>query len=46
MALAMAAGEGARTLIQTNLSWLNDPRYTQAMRRRLQLASRRSLSSR
>ena len=41
MALALAAAESARTLIQTNLAWLNDQAYTRAIRRRLQTASQR-----
>lgn len=40
MALALASGESARTLIHTNLAWLNDKRYSQSMRRRLQATSR------
>ena len=40
MALALAAGESARTLIETNLAWLNDPRYAKTIRNRLQQASR------
>lgn len=38
MALALAAGESARTLIETNLAWLNDPGYTRQVRRQLQAA--------
>ena len=38
MALALAAAESARTLIQTNLTWLNDPGYARAVRRRLHAA--------
>ena len=38
MAVAMAAGESARTLIHTNLAWLGDPAYTKRVRRRLQAA--------
>ena len=41
MALALASAESARTLIETNLAWLNDPRYSTQMRRRLQSASRK-----
>ena len=40
MALALASGESARTLIETNLAWLNDPRYTRTIRNRLQHAAR------
>jgi hypothetical protein len=40
MALALAAGESARTLIVTNLNWLNDPAYARRIRHRLQMASR------
>ncbi len=40
MALAMAARESARTLIETNLAWLHDPTHTRAIRRRLQRAIR------
>ena len=39
LALALAASESARTLIYTNLVWLNDRAYSQAMRRRLQSAA-------
>ena len=35
MAVALAAGESARTLISTNLAWLDDRAYTRRMRRRL-----------
>ncbi|MBI2104758.1 MAG: cyclodeaminase/cyclohydrolase family protein [Candidatus Omnitrophica bacterium] len=38
MAVAIAAGESARTLIHTNLAWLNDPAYAKRIRRRLQAA--------
>ena len=38
MAVAMAAGESARTLVQTNLAWLGDPAYAARIRRRLQSA--------
>lgn len=41
MALALAAAESARTLIQTNLTWLNDRAYARTMQRRLQAAARR-----
>ncbi len=41
MAVAMAAGQSADVLIQTNLAWLNDRAYTKRIRRRLQAASRR-----
>ena len=40
MATALAAGESARTLISTNLTWLNDRTYTQQVERRLQAAQR------
>ena len=36
MALALAAAESARTLISTNLAWLNDRAYTKKMQRQLQ----------
>ena len=35
MALAMAAAEGAKTLVRTNLAWLNDRSYTQRIERRI-----------
>ena len=38
MAIALAAGESARTLVQTNLAWLDDQAYTRRIRRRLQSA--------
>ena len=38
MAVAMAAGESARTLVHTNLAWLGDQAYTKRIRRRLQAA--------
>ena len=38
MALAQAAGAGAHALIETNLTWLKDRRYTRTMRRRLAAA--------
>ena len=41
MALALAAAEGARTLIETNLAWLNDRAYAQTIHRRLRSAARR-----
>ena len=41
MAVALAAAESARTLIHTNLAWLNDDAYTRKTRRRLLRASRR-----
>ena len=41
MALALAAAESARTLIHTNLAWLDDQAYARATRRRLQTASQR-----
>ena len=40
MAVALAAAESARTLIQTNLDWLNDPVYSRRIRHRLQVAQR------
>ena len=39
MALADAAGVSARELIDTNLTWLKDPVYARAIRRRLQLGA-------
>lgn len=39
-AMARAAQDSARVLILTNVSWLNDPAYSRAMRRRLAAASR------
>ncbi len=39
LALALASSESARTLIYTNLAWLNDAAYTKTMRRRLQSAT-------
>ena len=41
MAVALAASESARTLIHTNLAWLNDGAYSRAMRHRLQMGTRR-----
>ena len=43
LALALAASESARTLIHTNLAWLNDAAYTRTMRRRLHSAMKRNL---
>ena len=43
LAVALAAGESARTLIHTNLAWLNDAAYTRMMRRRLQSAAQGKL---
>ena len=40
MAVAMAAAESARTLVHTNLTWLNDRVYTQQVERRQQAAQR------
>jgi formiminotetrahydrofolate cyclodeaminase len=40
MAVAMAAAESARTLVLTNLAWLNDPAYSRQVERRLQTAQR------
>jgi formiminotetrahydrofolate cyclodeaminase len=42
LAVALAASESARTLIETNLAWLNDAAYTRRMRRRLQSATSRN----
>ena len=39
-ALAVAASEGARALIETNLAWLRDPVYTTRVRRRLRAVTR------
>lgn len=41
LALALAAETSARTLIETNLAWLGDSRYTRQVRRRLQRIPRR-----
>ena len=41
MAVALAASESARTLIHTNLAWLDDGAYSRMMRRRLQMVTRR-----
>jgi len=38
MAVALAASESARALIDTNLAWLNDRAYTRLIRHRLQSA--------
>lgn len=46
LAVALAASESARTLIHTNLAWLNDAAYTRMMRRRLQSATRGNLPRR
>ena len=46
LAVALAAGESARTLIHTNLAWLGDAAYTRRMRRRLQSATRGNLPRR
>ena len=35
MALALAAADGAKTLVRTNLAWLNDRPYAQQIERRL-----------
>ena len=40
LALADAAGVGARTLVLTNLAWLRDARYTRQMKRRLATVDR------
>ena len=42
MAVALAAGESARTLILTNLAWLNDRTYTKQVYRRLASAHARA----
>ena len=42
LAVALGASESTRTLIQTNLVWLNDATYTRRMRRRLQSATSRN----
>jgi formiminotetrahydrofolate cyclodeaminase len=39
-AVATGAAESARTLVLTNLAWLNDPAYTRRIKRRLQAAAR------
>lgn len=41
MAVASAAGNSARVLIQANLSWLNDRRYAKMIRRRLDSVTHR-----
>ena len=45
MALALAASESARTLIQTNLSWLHDRSYARTIGRRLQSSTARTRRS-
>jgi len=40
-ALAAAAEQGARALINTNLVWMNHQAYTRAIRRRLRATERR-----
>ena len=45
MATALAASESARTLIETNLAWLNDERYARIVHSRLQRAGRPRRSS-
>ena len=40
LAVALAAAESARTLVITNLAWLNDPATTRQIERRLQTAQR------
>jgi len=40
VALALASGEGARTLILTNLAWLGDHQYTKKIRERMERLSR------
>jgi len=42
LAVALAAGESARTLILTNVAWLNDAAYTRMMRHRLQSSTSRN----
>ena len=42
LAVALGASESTRTLIHTNLAWLNDAAYTRRMRRRLQSATSRN----
>ena len=37
--MALAAADGARALVETNLAWLNDPAYTRTIRRKLAAAS-------
>lgn len=46
MATARGAGEAARALIRTNLTWLNDARYTAQMRRRLRAVTSHGRSRR
>ena len=40
MALASAAADSARTLIETNLAWLNDPAFAARIHRRMTNAGR------
>ena len=40
MAVSIAAAESARTLILTNLAWLNDRAYTKQIQHRLRAAAR------
>lgn len=42
LAVALAASESARTLILTNVAWLNDAAYTRMMRHRLQSSTSRN----
>lgn len=46
MAVALAAGESARTLILTNLAWLNDPSHAKRVQRRLHAAQRHATGRR
>jgi len=46
LALARAAGEGARALIKTNLIWLGDGAYARRIRRRLPPVSQSHVRSR
>ena len=43
-ALAVAAGAGARALIETNLAWLKDANYTKQIQRRLRSAQQHASS--
>ena len=42
--LAVACGQAARTLIQTNRAWLRDRAYSTQVRRRLRTSTRRDRS--
>ena len=46
MAVALAAGESARALVNTNLAWLNDPNYTVRIHSRFQAAQGRRVPRR